>query len=174
MQQYSPLLITLLGSLLIAAVLYDYNQHRIPNWVSLSGWLIAPLLYTFDGGLAGLQISIYGFLLVLLLTFPLFLFGWMGAGDVKLMASVGAFVGIDAAFPTLMTIFLVGGVFAVTVHFFHGSLAATGRRYWHMAGLSLAKRGAAYIPPLEAEKGAKIEFPYALPIAVGTAIVLIT
>jgi prepilin peptidase CpaA len=159
----------LLATLVVAAV-YDYRTRRIPNWLSFSGWLIAPTIYLYLGGFEGLQASFFGFALVLALTFPLFAFGWMGAGDVKLMASVGAYVGFGMALPVLVGILITGGVFAVIMLAYKHSLLSSITRIKASFGLSLAVKKPVYIGPEEA--ASKVILPYAIPILVGTILTL--
>jgi prepilin peptidase CpaA len=157
---------------LVAAALFDCRSRRIPNWLSLSGWLIAPLLYLFLDGFSGLQASGYGLALTLLLTFPLFAIGWMGAGDVKLMAAAGAYVGIEMALPLLLGILISGGVLALAVLAWRHSLSSSLSRISASVGLSVAAKKAVYIGSGEGER--QIILPYAIPILVGTLLTLFT
>lgn len=157
---------------LVAAALFDCRSRRIPNWLSLSGWIFAPLLYLYLDGFSGLQASGYGLALTLLLTFPLFAIGWMGAGDVKLMAAAGAYVGIDMALPLLLGIFVSGGVLALAVLAWRHSLSSSLSRISASVGLSVAAKKAVYIGSGEGER--QIILPYAIPILVGTLLTLFT
>lgn len=157
---------------LVAAAVFDCRSRRIPNWLSLSGWLIAPLLYLFLDGFSGLQASGYGLALTLLLTFPLFAIGWMGAGDVKLMAAAGAYVGIDMALPLLLGILVTGGVLALGVLAWRNALSGSLLRIGASLGLSIAVKRPVYIGPGEGER--QFTLPYAIPILVGTLLTLFT
>jgi prepilin peptidase CpaA len=101
--------------LLIIAAVIDYRTYKIPNWLTMGGAAFA-LLYNwfvpfsfqhgFMWGLGGLAI---GFAV----TLPLYMLRAMGAGDVKLMAMAGAFLGIYDALYAVLATFIVGGVAAV-------------------------------------------------------------
>jgi len=163
--EHALIIVPLLLLLLLAAV-FDAYRHKIPNIVSLLGWILAPVLYATNFGLDGLLTSVYGLLLVLALTFPLFALRWMGAGDVKLMVSVGAFVGVGAALPLLVFIFITGALFAVGLHLYKSTLALTMQRLVAMFNISAAMRRPVYVPPGDAS--ARVLIPYAVPIAIGT------
>lgn len=158
--------IILLLIILLPAVVFDCRYHRIPNVISLSGWIIGPLLYAVSDTLPGVSSSIYGFLLIFAFTLPLYIVGWMGAGDVKLMASVGAIVGIEHATTVFLAIVITGAVMGVVMLLYSKLFRISFQRYGAMLGSSLAFKRPIYMAPNEKEQ--KVVLPYALPIAVGT------
>jgi len=86
--RYVPLL-----AMLIAAAITDLRARRIPNWLTFS-MLIAGLGQSFLSiGTVGPVASSTGLLTGFVLSLPLFVIGAVGAGDVKIMAGVGAWVG---------------------------------------------------------------------------------
>src|SRR5260221_13553602 len=113
--------LAVLASGLAIAVVTDVRTRRIPNW--LTGSLAAAGLgMAFAGvGLTPGQAAL-GLLAGLALMMPAHLIGATGAGDVKLMAAVGAVVGPG---PTLRAVLFPAGArgaFLVSVP------AAGGRR----------------------------------------------
>lgn len=159
------IIISLLIILLPAAV-FDYRYHKIPNVISLSGWAIGPLLYLLSDALPGVTSSLYGFLLIFSFTLPLYAFGWMGAGDVKLMAGIGAIVGIEHAPTVFLGIVITGAVMGIVMLLYSKLLKDSFQRYGAMLGVSMVLKKPIYMPPNEQEQ--KLVLPYALPIAVGT------
>src|ERR1700751_1600311 len=85
--------------LLAVAVGSDLHSRRIPNWLVLTGLTLA-LAVRLGGARAAQGYSAWGLGLLTGggLFLPLYLLRGMGAGDVKLMAMVGAFVGPELAF----------------------------------------------------------------------------
>lgn len=157
-------------SVLVAVVtlsaILDYKYHRIPNWLSFSGWFLGPVLHLVFAGLPAASDSLMGLGLILLLTFPLFALRWMGAGDVKLMTSVGALAGVDHALFFLAAIVISGFVIGVAQLALRGLLLPFARRYWAMLGFTLASARPMYLEPDSVQQ--TVIMPYAISIAVGT------
>lgn len=106
---------TVLVVLLVTAAVTDWRTYRIPNWLTLSGMALGLIYNTVTshpwhdgllGSLAGLGVG-----LVVLL--PVYALRVMGAGDVKLMAMVGAFVGLPDILSAVLYSLIVGGIAAV-------------------------------------------------------------
>jgi prepilin peptidase CpaA len=91
----------------------DIRYRRIPNRLVLITLLGGLALNTFFGGMHALVASLGGAALAFGLMFFLHLFGTLGAGDVKLFASIGAIIGISHVLPTLLVIAITGGVLAI-------------------------------------------------------------
>ncbi len=88
----AALKIVLLCFVLVAGA-YDLRFRRIPNWLNLSGIVVGCGLNTLLTGWHGLVTALLGMVCALLVYIPLYLIRGMGAGDVKLMAAVGAMAG---------------------------------------------------------------------------------
>lgn len=95
------------------ACMVDFREHRVPNW--LNGALAAAGILaraTYEGW-AGVGTALLG----LLVGFGVLIIPWamhaMGAGDVKLMAAIGAWFGPSAILAAFVVGTLVGGVIAV-------------------------------------------------------------
>ena len=102
--------------LVIAAAVVDLARRRIPNILLLTGWMAALplLLLTAEPGTALLG-GLSGALCGLLVFLPLYLLRGMAAGDVKLMATVGLFVGPYEALQVAVVTCCVGGVMALAI-----------------------------------------------------------
>lgn len=110
---------------LVAAVLIDIRSRRIPNW--LTGLMAGAGLLMAVGGVSGLTLgqAALGFAAGLLLMLPGHALGATGAGDVKLMAAVGAILGPSMVFSAFLATAVAGGAFAVLVAVRRGRLHAT-------------------------------------------------
>jgi prepilin peptidase CpaA len=101
-------------ALVIAAAIYDVRYRRIPNWLTLSGILLGLLLnaWLVDEGRPwlGLIFSLKGLGLGFGFYFFLYMLHAMGAGDVKLMAAVGALVGAENWFGIFILTAILGGI----------------------------------------------------------------
>lgn len=169
-----------LALLLAVAVGTDIRSRRIPNLLVLTGITIALGIHfawiitgqtTFAGPdwwstLAGLAT---GFALFL----PLYLLRAMGAGDVKLMAMVGAFVGPSSVLTVALYTLAAGGLLAILLMLVRGVAAQTLSNLRFMLN-SLAIRvstGQGGRP--EPLKNTAAHIPYALAIAIGTGAALL-
>jgi len=103
----------LIGIVLLAGV-YDARYRKIPNWLSLSGLILGLGINTLLSGWGGLGDAALGFGLAMLVYTPLYLIRGMGAGDVKLMAAIGAIVGPHDWLGIFIATALVGGVVSIT------------------------------------------------------------
>lgn len=155
------LLIVPLFALLGTAVYSDIRSHRIPNLYLLLGVAVAAAGQIGLNGLDGL-ISWAGGLTVGLLCFlPLYAFGGMAAGDVKLMAVAGSYLGISGAFLAVVFSLMAGSVLGLAVLFYNKQLFRSLQRYWAIASLRT------YIDP-PVDDAARQRFPYAVAIMLGS------
>jgi len=118
-----------LVAILWLSVVSDVRTRKIPNALIVGALVPAAVWQAFgpagewafdpgQPGAVGLVYACASFLVVLAVHFPLFAFGAMGAGDVKLIAVVAAIVGASPdAWSHLvglsLSIFVAGGVLAV-------------------------------------------------------------
>ena len=166
----SPRTGVLMAALVIAAIV-DTRTGRIPNWLVFGGALYAVAYNSFfpvyprDIGilfaLGGLGVGLAAFL-------PLYALRVMGAGDVKLMAMVGAFIGTGATISAVLATLVAGGVLAVCLAVSLGRLARMVRNLSLMfrgtvLTLSTGVGGVAVLDEASAGK-----MPYGVAIAAGT------
>lgn len=165
--------------LLLASIcLSDFRARRIPNRLVLAGLIaalgwqalgpagaglfdpVAPGALGASAAFAGTAAAFAGFLL-------LHLMRTMGAGDVKLMAMLGAFFGLDALPALVLMVFLCGGVL-VAVRMFDG---ARRRAVGANLRLILFGRLAAFVggvgPQFDPRTDSADRLPFALAIAGG-------
>jgi prepilin peptidase CpaA len=139
MSTLPPILQLLLAVVALVAGVYDILYRRIPNWLVLSALLLAFLLNGFLYLGDGLLRSALGMALALLIYFPLYVLRGMGAGDVKLMAAIGALVGPANWFFIFVVSALLGGVLAVLLTLARGRFLKTMRNVgfmlWEMVHL---------------------------------------
>jgi prepilin peptidase CpaA len=120
-----PFILILLGLILLIAAFTDLRQHKVYNWLTFPGMLLGLGFHLAAQGLPGLWFSLLGLLIGGLLFFPAFFWGGMGAGDIKLMAVIGAFTG--AAFVVNVGLYtaLAGGIIALVILGLKGELWMT-------------------------------------------------
>lgn len=163
--------IVLLLLVAIAAV-YDIRFRRIPNWLVLTGLLAGVGLNTFLQQWSGVRTSLLGIILAFLIYFPLYLLRGMGAGDVKLMAAIGAIVGPANWFGIFIVSALLGGIAAAILLLARGRLANS---LWNIGFLfqRLLSLKAPYArEELDLSSPKSVKMPHGVAIAAGTAIFL--
>jgi prepilin peptidase CpaA len=105
--------------LLFIASAFDLHQRRIPNRLLAAGLLVSLVMHLGSGTPAALLTTyLAGFALGLLMFLPLYLMKGMAAGDVKLMATVGAFLGPALVFQSSLATYVVGGIMALLIVLF--------------------------------------------------------
>lgn len=103
--------VALLGVMTTAA-LTDLKSRRIPNRLVVAG-LVLGLTARLLSGWAALADGVLGAVLALLLGMLLFSAGAMGAGDGKLMAVIGAFLGVEQGLLALGAGAVVGAILSM-------------------------------------------------------------
>jgi prepilin peptidase CpaA len=166
--------LTIVGALVVAliACICDLRTRRIPNTLTFGAALAGMCLHSAVDGAAGFSTAFGGWLTGLALFLPFYLLRGLGAGDVKLLGAVGAWLGPAMAMWTGLWGALAGGVLAVAVALAHGYLrqALTNVRlllaHWRVAGLKP-------LPVVSLDNDDRApRLAYAVPIAVGLGVAL--
>ncbi len=96
----------------------DARCRRLPNWLTLGGLAVGALYALVCGtsilggnAIHALLSAVIGFAAL----FPLYLAGWMGAGDVKLFAAMGMLGGGKVMLPALLVGSLIAGLGALVL-----------------------------------------------------------
>lgn len=167
--QIQALATAVLLVVLACAAWQDLARHRIPNSLNLTGLLLGLALAGLSGGLTAVAYAAAGVLVGFGVLLPFYLLRGMGAGDVKLMAAAGAFLGPGAALLAAALTLVTGAVLGIAIV------------CWRIAERSAEPRGqvegsaAMEVPAIwralaAASMAGKERFPYAVAIAVGVMI----
>jgi prepilin peptidase CpaA len=171
-------ILCILSVLLLSAVWSDVKSRRIPNRLVFCGAALGLILNAVlpEGngfvsnlpGAIGLQQALYGLGLGLGIMLPLYGMRAMGAGDVKLMAMVGAFLGPIAVVATILLTFIAGGLLTIAVVLKNRTmpqLIANVREILLTSFFKLMMKEPPTLEPIPASAG---KMPYAIAIMVGT------
>jgi prepilin peptidase CpaA len=161
---------------LAMATFTDLRNRRIPNWLVfpflLAGIAVSPWRHDWRGmgqgfGWHGIGQSFAGFGVGLLVCGFFFWMGGMGAGDVKLCAAIGAWIGPGQLLVALVVTGLAGGVmvlgWAAQGGFLKDLFAGAGDLLF-----GWKQRGMHRDPEMVLSNPRKRKMPYAPAIAVGT------
>jgi len=99
--------------LVLGSVYSDLRWRKIPNCLTLPAIVLGLVLNFLDNSWTGLAFSFLGFSVGLALFFLPFALGGMGAGDVKFLSAIGAFLGAKAVFNVFLYACLAGGIIAL-------------------------------------------------------------
>ena len=165
--------------LLLAATVIDVRTRRIPNALVASGMLIglavhavAPAgdgLFASAWGSIGVVQSLLGLGAGLALFMPLYLLHALGAGDVKLLAMVGAWLGAPLLVGTTLLTLLAGGVMALLAMVLSRTSRQVLANVRFMLTTALVGAQTGHLAGLEAPVPGRVRLPYAVAILVGTA-----
>ncbi len=151
------------------ATFTDLRSRRIPNWLVLPFLLTGIVVSIWTQGWHGLGQSLGGALLGLVIYGALFWMGGMGAGDVKLCAAIGAWVGPQQLILALVITGMAGGVMVFCWAIFGGFLKELFTGAGNLA-FGWKDRGGVCDPEMVITNPLKRKMPYAPAMAIGTLI----
>jgi prepilin peptidase CpaA len=140
------------------AAVVDVRSRRIPNWLTGSLVLGGLVFNLWRGGMVGVGLALAGAALGLAILLPFYAVRAIGAGDVKLLAGLGAILGPQALLSVAIYAALAGGVISAIM------LARGGRLLSVMREMLIEHR-----PPTRGGATA----PYGLAIASGMYLSLV-
>jgi prepilin peptidase CpaA len=154
---------------LVLAAVIDGFELKVPNWVTfpfiLTGWLYSTVAFGWEG----LGWSLLGTAVGLALLMPAYAIGGMGAGDVKLLAGVGAWIyGVHTLYAFSVSA-LVGAVLAIGMVLIRRGWKRHSAQFWVILNEILVIKNPEQLAAIAAErKPTMLLLPYGIPIAMGT------
>lgn len=161
--------IKLVSVVLIIAAWIDGKELRVPNYITLPMILTGLIYQTVVGGFGGMGAGLLGMCVGLMCLLPLYAVGGMGAGDVKLMAGIGAWVGWQITAYSFAVSVVVGAFMAVVM------VAVSGdwKKHYKQCLLILSEwsliKNPYELSEIATERKARMYLlPYGIPICIGT------
>jgi prepilin peptidase CpaA len=161
-----PVVLGLAVALALIAGYADWRSRRIPNWLTVPGFLIGVLVNVLANGWLGLRASLLGASLGLLLLLPFVFLRSLGAGDWKLAGALGAFVGWQVLADLLIGSVFVAGIMALGLVIYKRRFKETMRNI----GRLLASMVSFHRPGSEIS----LDNPQSLKVPYGVALALTT
>ncbi|PFA67269.1 prepilin peptidase [Bacillus sp. AFS015802] len=148
----------------------DLKKRKILNIITFPAILIGLLFYSITQGWDGFFFSSAGFLVGMGTLLIPFLLGGMGAGDVKLMGTVGALMGSVFTLKAFVVVALIGGFISLILIVKKNGIIHSVRAFYLFPVLLSGTKG---MFQMKADSGSSIAFPYGVPIVIGTFITLL-
>jgi prepilin peptidase CpaA len=157
--------------LAVAGAGWDLSTRRVPNVFTIGAALLAFFYFAVVGGPAEATWSVLGWATGLALFLPLFAVGALGAGDVKLLAAFGAWLGPSGALWSALWAGILGGVMALAVAAFNGYLSQAFRNVFLILSVWRAA-GPRRVEGFTLADATGPRLAYAVPIAAGAMLAL--
>ena len=167
---------TLIALLLVAAVI-DWRTLRIPNWLTVGGMVLGLAISTVHGATLakGLGQAAGGLGVGLLVFLPLYMLRVLGAGDVKLMAMVGAFLGPSSTISALIYVVVTGGIAAILVATARGAVGRLALNVYFIVNVARVPTADPAWSGHASGTGQSVgKLPYGISICIGTLAYLVT
>jgi prepilin peptidase CpaA len=163
-----PLVLGCAAAFLFFAVESDLRARRVPNLLTLPVLFGALLVSPWLGGTSGPAEAATGAALGFALLVGPYAIGGMGAGDVKALMALGAWLGPETILGAAAWALLAAGGFGCFLLALRGEFVAFARRWGRNLFGTLALRRLTYEPP-PAGSGAAHGIPFAVALAIGLA-----
>lgn len=165
MASFLPIATDVCALLLLGVCAYwDLRYRKIPNWATLPGIALGLGMNGLLHGWGGMKASGIGFLIGFGALLVLFVLSWMGGGDVKLMAAVGALKGYPFVVSALFYSLIVGVLLGVIMLIWNRKTLRTFKNLF----LVVASRVSPLIPKHDIKREEAQKIPFGLAIVLGT------
>ncbi len=154
---------------LIVAAYIDGKELRVPNWITFPMVLTGILFNVWVSGWSGLGFALMGTAVGLLCLLPLYAVGGMGAGDVKLMAGIGAWLGSAITFNAFAVSTVVGALMAIAMVLYKKKFNKHYANFVMLWTEWLTVKSPTELSKIAADrKSSMMLLPYGIPICIGS------
>ena len=158
-----------LSAVLVEAALIDGRELRVPNWLTFHLVAAGFLFACWTGERGAILASLAGIGVGLVSLLPLYAIGGMGAGDVKLMAGVGAWMGPQITLGAFVASAMVGGLMGLAMIIASGEMARHWGMFQTIGHEILTIRDPSQLSEIAGHRKKHMTLlPYGIPIAIGS------
>lgn len=161
----------------IVAAYIDGKELRVPNKLTypmiIAGWIYSAIAYGVagDGWYVGLGWSLAGTAVGLATLLPAYSIGGMGAGDVKMMAAIGAWVYCSTTFYAFCVSAVVGAILAIVMILWAKQGKKHMNQFMFILNEIMTVRNPETLATIAADRKSSMRLlPYGIPIAIGTVL----
>lgn len=159
--------VKLVSVILIGAAWIDGKELKVPNWITFPMILSGLIYSTVVGG--SLSSGLLGMAMGLACLLPLYAVGGMGAGDVKLMAGIGAWLGWQITLESFAVSVVVGAIMSVLMVLFRGTWKKHYENFLTIFSEWVTIRNPYELSRIAAERKPTMALlPYGIPICIGS------
>jgi prepilin peptidase CpaA len=174
---YEPWVYWIVSAFAIVAAYIDGKELRVPNKLTfpmiIAGWVFSSVYYgvTGQGAHWGLMWSLAGTAVGMLTLLPAYSIGGMGAGDVKMMGAIGAWVHSTITFNSFMLSAVIGAIIAVGMVIHAGEVRKHVDQFFFILNEIFLIRNPEKLAEIAAERKPRMKLlPYGIPLAIGTVV----
>src|SRR2546425_8761422 len=113
----------------VVACALDLRTHRVPNTLTFGAAFVAFIFSSVTGGTGGAASSVMGWIVATAIWLPIYALGGLGAGDVKLIGAIGAWLGPADVIHAAMYSAVAGAVMALALAIVRGCVRQT---FWNI------------------------------------------
>ncbi len=163
----------------VVAAYIDGKELRVPNKLTfpmiIAGWIFCTVNAAMNGQgwYVGLGYSLLGTVAGLCTLLPAYAIGGMGAGDAKMMAAIGAWLGATIVFYSFCVGTIVGGIMAVIMIISAGDTMKHYHQFFMILNEFQTVRDPEKLAKIATERKTTMRLlPYGIPMAIGTVLYL--
>ncbi len=154
---------------LVVAAVIDGMILKVPNWLTFPFIACGWIHWTMTAGVSGLGWSLLGTFVGMMLLLVLRNVGGMGAGDVKLLAGVGAWLHTEITLYAFAATAIVGGVMAIVMIYRSGQWEKhLAMAYRILNEWQTVKKPSELASIARERKPTMTLLPYGIPMAIGS------
>ena len=161
----------------IIAAYIDGKELRVPNKLTfpmiIAGWMWSSIYYgsTGEGWYIGLMWSLAGTAVGVATLLPAYSIGGMGAGDVKMMGAIGAWVHCSITFYAFCVSAVVGAILAIIMIIMAGEAKKHFNQFFFILNEITTIRDPEALAEIATERKTSMRLlPYGIPLAIGTVL----
>lgn len=161
----------------VIAAYIDGKELRVPNKLTfpmiIAGWVWSAIYYgsTGEGWYIGLMWSLAGTAVGVATLLPAYAIGGMGAGDVKMMGAIGAWVHCSITLYAFCVSTIVGAVLAIIMIIAAGEAGKHFRQFFFILNEITTIRDPESLAKIATERKTSMRLlPYGIPLAIGTVL----
>ena len=161
----------------IVAAYIDGKELRVPNKLTfpmiIAGWIWSSIHYGMegDGWYMGLAWSLAGTAVGIATLLPAYSVGGMGAGDVKMMAAIGAWVHCTITFYAFCLSAIIGAILAVAMVLMAGEGRKHFNQFFFIVNEIATVKNPETLSEMAADRKSSMRLlPYGIPLAMGTVL----